>query len=239
MRHVTDIRTAATLVLMRDGSGAIEVLLLQRPDRGAFAGGWVFPGGKVEPVDAAVAPVEGDRAEAARGDAPRNGGEHAEETTARNAAVRETAEETGLVVSPESLVPLSQWSPPAQLTTKFHTWFFIAEAPEGEVVPQPAEVDDHLWIRPADALKRHGAGDLRLFPPTWVTLDTLMAYPTVDAALHAIEQRPLQLYATRQDPYRGLALWDGDESYDGPADTEEGPRHRLYVGSLPWRFEHR
>lgn len=232
MRHVTDIRTAATLVLMRDGSGAIEVLLLQRPDRGAFAGGWVFPGGKVEAVDAAVQPAGGDRS--AGGDDA-----NAEETTARNAAVRETAEETGLVVSPESLVPLSQWSPPAQLTTKFHTWFFIAEAPEGEVVPQPSEVDDHLWIRPADALKRHGAGGLRLFPPTWVTLDTLMAYPTVDTALRTIEQRSLQHYATRQDPHRGLALWDGDESYDGPADTEEGPRHRLHVGSLPWRFEHR
>ena len=50
-------------------AGAIEVLLLQRPDRWAFAGGWVFPGGRVEPHD------EADD----------------EERTARNAAVRETA----------------------------------------------------------------------------------------------------------------------------------------------------
>ncbi|GEK80020.1 NUDIX hydrolase [Agrococcus baldri] len=219
---MTEIRTAATLVLLRDGSGAIEVLLLQRPDRGNFAGGWVFPGGKVEPVD-------------------RAGGEsvEAEEATARNAATRETAEETGLTVEPGALVPLSQWSPPRDLPVQFHTWFFVAEAPEGEIVMQPSEVVDAAWIRPADALKRHGAGELRLFPPTWVTLDALMAHPTVDAALQAIGQRELQRYVTRQDPQRGLAMWDGDEGYDGAADTEDGPRHRLHVGSLPWRFEHR
>jgi 8-oxo-dGTP pyrophosphatase MutT (NUDIX family) len=215
---VTEIRTAATLVLLRDGTGAIEVLLLQRPDRGAFGGGWVFPGGKVEPVDEV-----GDDAQ----------------LTARNAAVRETAEETGLIVAPEALEPLSHWSPPPQLEARFHTWFFVAEAVDGEVVPQPSEVVAHEWMRPADALKRHGAGDLRLFPPTWVTLDTLMAYPTVEAALRGIRDHEPRQYETRQDPARGLALWHGDEAYDGGADTEEGPRHRLHVGSLPWRFEHR
>ena len=216
---MTDIRTAATLVLLRDGTGAIEVLLLQRPDRGSFAGGWVFPGGKTEAVDTVA-----DDAEA----------------TARNAAVRETAEETGLIVAPESLVPLSHWSPPAQLDTKFLTWFFVAEAPDGEIVPQSSEVVDAIWIRPADALKRHGAGDLRLFPPTWVTLDTLMAYPTVESALRSLREHELREYETKQDAARGLAIWEGDESYDGDApDTEDGPRHRLHVGSLPWRFEHR
>ncbi|WP_206447851.1 NUDIX domain-containing protein [Agrococcus sp. KRD186] len=235
---MTEIRTAATLVLLRDGAGAIEVLLLQRPDRGTFAGGWVFPGGKVESVDRVEGVAASDASDEVESTTVRSA-EVIEEATARNAAVRETAEETGLIVAPEALVPLSQWSPPQELAVQFHTWFFIAEASEGEIVMQPSEVVDHIWIRPADALKRHGAGDLRLFPPTWVTLDTLLAYPTVDAALHGIEQRELQHYKTRQDPQRGLAMWDGDEAYDGAPDTEEGPRHRLHVGSLPWRFEHR
>lgn len=214
---MTVIPTAATLVLMRDGAGAIEVLLLHRPERGSFAGGWVFPGGRVDPVD-----LVDD-----------------EETTARNAAVRETAEESGLVVSPDALVPLSHWSPPEQLATKFITWFFVGEAPAGDIVLQQAEAVASQWIRPADALKQHGAGTLRLFPPTWVTLDTLMAYPTVDAAIAGISRRELQRYATKQLPDRGLAIWEGDELYDDLPETEEGPRHRLHVGSLPWRFEHR
>ena len=215
---MTEIPVAATLVLMRDGhSGAIEVLLLQRPDHGTFAGGWVFPGGRVEPVDEAS-------------DA---------ETTARNAAVRETAEEAGLVVDPADLVPLSQWTPPEQVATRFRTWFFVARAPEGRLTLQQAEAIASVWLRPADALKRHGAGDLRLFPPTWVTLDTLMAFPTVDAALSALGSRELWRYETKQDPERGLAIWAGDEAYEGGPDTEGGPRHRLHVGSLPWRFERR
>ncbi|WP_306231675.1 NUDIX hydrolase [Agrococcus beijingensis] len=214
---MSDTPTAATVVLVRDGKGAIEVLLLQRPDRGTFAGGWVFPGGKVEPLDEA----------------------HDELATARNAGVRETAEECGLIVAPDDLLPLSHWSPPANLAARFNTWFFLAEAPEGEIVLQAAEAIAHEWIRPADALKRHGAGRLRLFPPTWVTLDTLLAFPTVEAARRAIAARGPADYATKQDPERGLALWAGDEAYDGAADTDEGPRHRLHVGSLPWRFEHR
>lgn len=214
---MTEIPVAATLVLARDGAGAIEVLLLQRPDRGAFAGGWVFPGGRVEPHD------EADD----------------EERTARNAAVRETAEETGLIVDPDALLPLSHWSPPQQLATKFHTWFFFAHGHEGDVVLQPAEAVASEWLRPADALKRHGAGSLKLFPPTWVTLDTLMAFSTVDAAVRSLGAREMQRYETKQDHERGLALWHGDEAYDGGEETEEGPRHRLHVGSLPWRLEHR
>lgn len=225
-----EIRTAATLVLLRDGAGAIEVLLLQRPDRGTFAGGWVFPGGKVDPVD---------HVERVEPDVDADDTADVEAAIARNAAVRETAEETGLIVSRDAIVPLARWTPPQEHTAPFHTWFFVGEAPGGDVRRQPTEVVDHVWIRPADALKRHGAGELRLFPPTWMTLDTLMAFPTVAAALDTIAARELRHYVTRRDPHRGLALWDGDEGYHGADDTEEGPRHRLHLGSLPWRFERR
>ena len=66
-----------------------------------------------------------------------------------------------------------------------------------------------------------------------------MAFPTVDATLSALGSRELRRYQTKQDHERGLAIWAGDEAYEGGSDTEEGPRHRLHVGSLPWRFERR
>ena len=220
-RLVSEIPAAATLVLLRDGdAGAIEVLLLQRPDRGSFAGGWVFPGGRVEPADAVHA--EGD-----------------DQVAARQAAVRETEEETGLVVPPAALVPLAHWTPPQGLATPFITWFFVAEATESEVRLQQAEAVASQWIKPADALKRHGAGQMRLFPPTWITLDSLLAYPTVDAALAAIGRREPRRYATKQDEERRLVRWEGDEGYEGAADTDEGPRHRLLMHTLPWRLEWR
>ena len=46
---------AATVILARDGSEGVEVLMLRRSSRGAFGGMWVFPGGRVENEDLAEA----------------------------------------------------------------------------------------------------------------------------------------------------------------------------------------
>lgn len=45
-------RPAATVVLIRDGDGGLEVLLMRRHHRSGFVpGAWVFPGGRVDPAD--------------------------------------------------------------------------------------------------------------------------------------------------------------------------------------------
>jgi len=46
-----DVPVGATVVIVRDRAGGPEVLMIERPDRGSFAGAWVFPGGKLEPDD--------------------------------------------------------------------------------------------------------------------------------------------------------------------------------------------
>ena len=49
---VIEPRTAATVVLIRDGEAGPEVLLLKRNRALMFAGGlWVFPGGAIEAED--------------------------------------------------------------------------------------------------------------------------------------------------------------------------------------------
>src|SRR4051812_34542798 len=104
---------AATVAVLRDGADGAEVLLLERPhDRGSFAAAWVFPGGSVDEEDA------GDL---------------------RRAAVRETLEETGLVVPPDALVPLARWHPPAEAPKRLVTSFFVVAAPEShsEIVLNP------------------------------------------------------------------------------------------------------
>ena len=46
-------RAAATLIVVREASAGLEVLLLRRnPDLKVMAGAWVFPGGKVDADDA-------------------------------------------------------------------------------------------------------------------------------------------------------------------------------------------
>ena len=52
MTPAVDLPLAGTVVVLRDGALGAEVLLMRRPDRGSFAGGWAFPGGKVEAADA-------------------------------------------------------------------------------------------------------------------------------------------------------------------------------------------
>ena len=209
---------AATAVLLRDGAAGLEVLLLERPsDRGSFAGAWVFPGGRVDPED---------------WEDP-----GAEEAAARRAAAREVREETGLTVAPQELATIACWTPPASAPRRFRTWFFIAPAPDGELVLAPEEIVDHAWIQPAAALELHGSGALLLVPPTWVTLHGLTRHETVDAALADARSAPVQAFTTRMAAAGTMLLWDGDVAYDDDALVEAaGARHRLEVRRLPWSY---
>ncbi|MEO7007493.1 MAG: NUDIX hydrolase [Terrimesophilobacter sp.] len=220
-----DTRVAATVVLLRDGDSGLEVLLVERPSaRGSFAGAWVFPGGSVDPEDWPV------RHPNAQPD---------EELAARNAAVREVREETGLEVSRDDLVVASRWIPPASAPRKFRTWFYLAPAPAGEIVLSPDECVDHAWLNPDAALERHATGTLELVPPTWVTLHDLAGIDTAAEALDPVRHAARQDFAThllRLDS-GAVMLWDGDVAYEDDALFEHnGARHRLDARALPWVY---
>ena len=100
-REPAEPRNAATVVLLRPGSEGPEVYLLRRQTSMAFAGGMcVFPGGGVDPRDF-------DHAIAWAGPAPEEWAARlgTDEATARAlvcAAVRETFEESGVLLAGES-----------------------------------------------------------------------------------------------------------------------------------------
>jgi 8-oxo-dGTP pyrophosphatase MutT (NUDIX family) len=91
---------AATLVIFRrkpDG-GSAELLMVQRSAEMRFAGGAaVFPGGRVDPADFLLAEALGAADPETR-----------DEWAARIAAVRETIEETGLVIGMHQRATLAQ-----------------------------------------------------------------------------------------------------------------------------------
>lgn len=213
------VPVAATVVLVRDGADGPEALLIERPDRGSFAGAWVFPGGRLE-------------------DADRRGADEPEEDVARRAGVRETCEETGIEVDPGALLTLSVWDPPPGLALRIRTWFFIASAPGGAIVLSPDEAVASAWIRPADAVARHGRGELTLYPPTWVTLHELSEHPDAASILDTVRLAGAQRFETvaRRGDEGPILLWQSDAEYETDASTAGAARHRLEIGSLPWRY---
>jgi 8-oxo-dGTP pyrophosphatase MutT (NUDIX family) len=217
-----DVPVAATVVMVRDAAGGPEVLMIERPDRGSFAGAWVFPGGKLEPGD-------GDPAD--------------EQSAARAAGTRETWEETGLRVDAGALVPLSCWDPPPGLALRIRTWFFLTDDPGGDLLVAPDEVVAAEWVRPADMLVRHARGEVTLYPPTWVTLHDLADQPDARAATDAARIGGIRRFETvaRRGETGPMLLWHGDAAYadetDGRADAPgAASRHRLELASLPWVY---
>jgi ADP-ribose pyrophosphatase YjhB (NUDIX family) len=177
---------------------------------------WVFPGGRVDPDDGQ------------------------DEDGARRAAVRETAEEASLVVDSAALVPFAHWTPPPIAPKRFATWFFLAPAPEGIVAVDGSEIHEHVWVTPADAMKRRDAGEIELAPPTFVTLHRLSRFDDVASALEDAAKGPVEFFTTkvmRASSGEGVAVWHGDVAYEGDDIDAAGARHRLVMVPGSWVYD--
>jgi 8-oxo-dGTP pyrophosphatase MutT (NUDIX family) len=226
---------AATVVVLRDGAGSVEVLMLRRNSALAFGGMWVFPGGRVDPADLGPPAAEPDEPnELDELDEPD------ELVAARRAASREAGEEAGLVIAPADLVPFSHWVPPPQAPRRFATWFFLAVAPKAAtVVVDGGEIHEHRWMAPAEALQRRDAGEIELAPPTWVTLWRLSSAPDATAAVAEaarVDPERFETHMGRAGEHL-VALWHGDAGYEDGDAARPGPRHRLWMLAEGWRYE--
>jgi 8-oxo-dGTP pyrophosphatase MutT (NUDIX family) len=234
-------KDAATVVLVRDAGGSIEVFCVERSKQSRFLGGAiVFPGGKVDASDA-------DDAWNALTTEP--------QTFARSfgvAACRETLEEAAILLAtaPMSdadafelrarlakdpaalrdflaardvrldlakLHPLARWVTPEAESRRFDTRFFLAVAPEG----QSGAHDEHetmasFWATPAETLRRWETGHVQVAPPTHNTLALLATCTTTAEAIALTKTRSLDPICPRLVPQNGtlaLAL-PGDPEHD-------------------------
>ena len=188
-------RQAATVILLRGGADALEVLLVKRTPQARFMGGvWVFPGGAVDATEG-----EGDAAH-------------------RVAAVRELEEEAGIVVAdPGGLVKFSRWITPAEVVVRYDTHFFLAALPDDqEATIDGDEIVDEGWFTPAGALAAHRNGEIALVFPTIKHLEQLAGFANADALLDFARGRevgPVQPRVVTEGEMARLLL-PGDPGYD-------------------------
>jgi 8-oxo-dGTP pyrophosphatase MutT (NUDIX family) len=187
-------RQAATVMLVRGDTRALEVLLVRRTPKARFmAGAWVFPGGSVDPTD---------------GDGPAG---------LRAAAIRELAEEAGVALAADAeLLAFARWITPPEIKTRFDTWFFLAGAPSG-AAPQVdgSEIVEFRWIRPGEALAASESGELFLVFPTIRQLRQLATFScAADLFAHARERDvvPVQPRVIGSGEQARIAL-PGDPGY--------------------------
>lgn len=213
---------AATVVLLRDHSDGLQVLMMRKNSKMAFGGMWVFPGGKVDESDYDP-------------NAPKD-----VFAASRQAAIREAEEEAGIHLETHELQPFSHWTPPVETPKRFATWFFIADFAEGDVTIDNSEIIDSQWLSVEDIFARQANKEIELAPPTWMTLNELKPCQTVQEAFKLAQSRPPRFYLTQVGELNGdhVLMWEGDDGYI-PSDAKiNGKKHRLTLARGSWVFEY-
>ena len=193
----------------------IEVLMTRRSDKASFApGAYVFPGGGIDALDAqshtaadrrptqsdlhltqAIAAIRESFEElgvllARHADGPRKGlMADAQDIAAIDRHQPFVAQCTarGLRLAADSVFMLAHWITDRDLPRRFDVPFLVARMPEGqEPVADEAEQFEPVWVRPADALARHEAGQFFMIFPTIRTLQRLATFATTQAVFDAL-----------------------------------------------------
>lgn len=213
---------AATIIIFRNApeGGAPEVLMTVRSRNMTFAGGMaVFPGGRVDPADFALA-----------GTIAEQHGPAADEAAHQIAAVRETLEETGLAlglsgnISAETaaaaramlaengalapvldafgwrldlaqITPFARWFPKNEnIPRVYDTRFYLADLGTGAVdVSIDASENTHLfWTSAQGALDAAERGDIKLIFPTRRNLERLALFASFAEAKAQAEAIPVR-----------------------------------------------
>ncbi len=210
-------RAASTILLLRDGPTGLEVFMVVRHHEIDFASGaLVFPGGRMEAADEALAreamafadgideTARGLRIAAIREAfeecgvllARPKGDERivsAERLSAldRSAPFADLMAREGLAPATDALVPFARWITPAFLPKRFDTHFFLALTPPGQALAHDGrEAVDLVWIAPGRALDLNGERYKLLFP-TERNLWKLARHADASSAIAAARVTPV------------------------------------------------
>ncbi|MEL7198683.1 MAG: NUDIX domain-containing protein [Pseudomonadota bacterium] len=229
---------AATIIIFRTApdKGAPEILMTVRSKTMSFAGGMaVFPGGRVDPEDFALAESVAARSPSAI---------TVDEAAHQIAAVRETLEETGLAlglsgdINADSaakaramlesekalapvleafgwkldlsqIVPFARWFPKNEkLTRTYDTRFYLADLGTGavDVSIDHAENTKLFWVSAQGAIDMAARGEIKLIFPTRRNLERLALFASFEEARAQAEAIPVKTIIPKVDTTSGKPM---------------------------------
>ncbi len=220
-RAPAPVKSAATVLLLRDAPGGFEVLMTRRSATARFVpGAYVFPGGAIDAADADAHPLS-----------TRRPGQSDLALTQAVAALRESFEEVGILLARHAdgrwasasdvaaldrqapfnaqmahhgltlagadVYLLAHWVTDRDVPRRFDVPFLVARVPEGqEPEADNTEQFEPVWVQPAHALAEHAAGRFFMIFPTIRTLERLQHHANVQAVLDACAATEQPLFAS-------------------------------------------
>jgi len=172
-REAVEPRDAATVILMRDGDDGPDVYLMERQASMAFASGmWVFPGGGVSAED---------------------GADGRDPIVA--AALRETEEETGVVLGADDIHLWDAWTTPLFEPRRYRTWFFVARLPEGQEARDISTESRRVaWLSARHIVEQTELGEMALLPPTYLNLLDIARHDDVEDVFATARSREVRMF---------------------------------------------
>lgn len=208
-KKIAPAEPASSLLLIRDGRGGLEVLMIERAKTMRFApGAFVFPGGKVDKED-------GQRWRWQR--YLSNPRARLRDLSFRIAAARELYEEVDILlgdINPAlrvsgkldfetmlkrtnarlelaDMVPFAHWVTPETIPRRFDTYFYLTADADHVEQHDGEEAVSSCWVKPREILEEWAAENVPLMFPTRLNLMKLARSSTVAAALQATRQAPI------------------------------------------------
>lgn len=205
--HFAEPKPAASVVLVRDGENALEVLMIERAKTMKFApGAFVFPGGKVDDADA----------DEAIWDELTNDTTLVKDVPYRIAALRELYEEAsvlitecgeagsdvpiefrakleaeGLRLDVSSMVPFAHWVTPEPMPRRFDTYFYLVAHNGQKVQHDGNEAISYKWVSPHKLLHDWENDRVPLMFPTRLNLMKLARAGSVAEAMEQANNSPV------------------------------------------------
>jgi 8-oxo-dGTP pyrophosphatase MutT (NUDIX family) len=236
-KPIPEARPAATIVIFRDmPSGPPELLMVERSAKMAFAAGAVvFPGGRVDPEDFALAQSLGH--------------DDVDEYAARIAAIREAIEETGIAVGIvgdipeeqliaaramlhdgqpmralcdrfgwmldlEAPVPFTRWKPPFAEARVFDTRFYLIAEDDDSIEAMVDQTENRrlFWASAQAVLDKADAGEVKIIFPTRRNLERLAQFGSLAEAIADAKAHPVVMVSPQiaeRDGEKWLTIPEG------------------------------